>query len=69
MCEFLLKGISKQTIVQIFFEDMLIFKKQSNIHSMKYLTVWHSLLGSTVSPEKLSIKLSFINIKWHNTIV
>ena len=35
MLEFLLKGISEQTIVQVFFKDMLIFKKQSNIDSLK----------------------------------
>ena len=33
--EFLMKGISKQTIVQVFFKDMLIFKKQSKIDSLK----------------------------------
>ena len=33
--EFLMKGISEQTIVQVFFKDMLIFKKQSNIDSLK----------------------------------
>ena len=33
--KFLLKGISEQTIVQVFFKDMLIFKKQSNIDSLK----------------------------------
>ena len=30
-----MKGISKQTIVQVFFKDMLIFKKQSKIDSLK----------------------------------
>ena len=34
-CEFLLKGISEQIIVQVSFKDMLIFKKQSNIDSLK----------------------------------
>ena len=33
--EFLLKGVSEQTIVQVFFKDMLIFKKQSNIDSLE----------------------------------
>ena len=30
-----MKGISEQTIVQAFFRDMLIFKKQSNIDSLE----------------------------------
>ena len=33
--EFLLKGISEQTVVQVFFKDVLISKKQSNIDSLK----------------------------------
>ena len=33
--EFLLKDISEQTIVQVFFKDMLIFKEQNNIDSLK----------------------------------
>ena len=33
--EFLLKGISEYTIVQAFFQDMLLFKKESNIDSLK----------------------------------
>ena len=33
--EFLLKGISQYTIAQVFFKDMLIFKKQNNIDSLK----------------------------------
>ena len=32
--EFLLKGISEQTIVKVFLKDMLDFKKQSNIDSL-----------------------------------
>ena len=32
--KFLLKGIFEQTIVQVFFKDILIFKKQSNIDSL-----------------------------------
>ena len=35
MSEFLLKGISEHTTVQVFFKDMLIFKKQSNIDSLE----------------------------------
>ena len=33
--EFQLKDISKQTIVQVFFKDVFISKKQSNIDSLK----------------------------------
>ena len=33
--EFLLKGTSEQTIAQLFFKDMLIFKKQSNPDYLK----------------------------------
>ena len=30
-----MKGISEHTIVQVFFQDMVIFKKQSNIGYLK----------------------------------
>ena len=33
--EFSLKRISEQTIAHVFFKDMLIFKKKSNIDSLK----------------------------------
>ena len=59
MREFLLKGIFEQTIVQVFFKDMLIVKKQSNIDSLKIsFTVRHYILGQIVSPEKPSIELN-----------
>ena len=47
--EFLLKAISEQTIVQVFFDDKLIFKKQSNIDSLKisyHLTLPFKLISS-----------------------
>ena len=47
--EFLLKAISEQTIVQVFFDDKLIFKKQSNIDSLKisyHLTLPFWLISS-----------------------
>ena len=34
-CESLLKSISKQVVVNVFFKDMLIFKRPSNIDSQK----------------------------------
>ena len=34
--KFLLKGISRKTIVELFFKNMLIFKKQSNIDSLTF---------------------------------
>ena len=43
--EFLLKGISEQTIVQIFFKDMLLLKNKVILIPWKYLAVWHYLLG------------------------
>ena len=45
----LLKAISEQTIVQVFFKDKLIFKKQSNIDSLKiscHLTLPFRLISS-----------------------
>ena len=45
----LLKAISEQTIVQVFFKDKLIFKKQSNIDSLKiscHLTLPLRLISS-----------------------
>ena len=43
--EFLLKGASKQTIVQAFFKHTFIFKKQGNIGSLKISYIWYYLLG------------------------
>ena len=50
-CKLLLKPISEQTIVQVFFKDKLIFKKQSNIDSPKIF--YH-----------LTLPLSLISSKW-----
>ena len=47
--EFLLKAISEQITVQVFFKDQLIFKKQSNIDSLKisyHLTLPFKLISS-----------------------
>ena len=43
--ELSLKGVSEQTIVQVFFKDMLILKNKVILVPWKYLAVWHCLLG------------------------
>ena len=45
--EFLLKDISEQTIVQVFFKDVLISKKQSNIDSPKISLTFPFRLNSS----------------------
>ena len=58
--ELLLKGISKQAMVQVFFKDMFIFKKQSNTDSLEISYVWYYLLGQIVPSEKPTIKLNVL---------
>ena len=43
--ELSLKGVSEQTIVQVFFKDVLILKNKVILVPWKYLSVSHCLLG------------------------
>ena len=51
-----------------FSKDMLIFKKQSNVDSLKYFAIWHYLLGQIVPSEKSSIYVNVMQIVMHIVI-